>query len=1455
MAWTSKYWHPVTLPPAWDGPFSLDKLRPVGLLGRLASWLLRRFSLRLQRLLQIFFPVLRVGQFVCLTRADDIEAVLQNPQDFPVPFGPEMAILAKGKSFVLGLDGGNHDKQAAIIKALFQPSDLTAITDRTRNMTIALLDAGGGTIDVQHDLVRRTAAEGCLAWFGLEADDADDFADWATACSALLFGNPTGDQGVFALARDGARRICALIDSAIERELAIGQNGTTQPVTLAARLASLLRGATVDRDEIRAILLGLVVGFVPTNSMAGGKILLGLQQRPEALTLARQAVTTAPDEAKLRAIIRELARLAPAIAPGVWRICPKDAEVRRNGKSPIRITGGTTLLLATEIGLRDPCRTKQPNRFIPDRTDAPPFVFGDHPHRCLGEQAALAHLTGLLQGLLAREGVAEGLRAMAMEWLGPFPDRAVIHYDSGPRRQDALISVIPLETGSIDSVNRELDRISPDFEQVKARLDAAGLIHFCSLAAIDIAEPGKPAEPHLLVEINFDGDAADAIKSFAGATADWLSPILGKSSLRDAKSLAALVKAHREPLTGSPWGSTALQYFGRQDLPAWLIDRENKLSAMAREAVDGYTRDNLGRSASAHAVLRSVRKTIAASGYGDNGLAGMLLKPGRGVLELTAWKEPSSSVVMSELLRTPPMIGLLTVFVLAAAGLALLMTRTIDQHSLGALGTIVMAFWLLLEGAVYTALGFAAIVGGFVWLLRRAEDSDPEDRSLPALDHLREIAKHEDRADCVQNHILVVTRIKPGLLRRLVLALALWGIGISVRYWFRPGFVVSMGSIHFARWVRLKKRDIMIFQSNYDGSWESYLEDFITRAHWGQTAAWSNAVGFPRSRYLIYDGAANGDAFKHYVRTRQQPTRFWFSRFPTLTNERMRRNVLIHDGLARARGETEAKAWLGLFDSDQAREQTVEADEVQSLVFSGFGRLTQAACLTVRIEGDAEHARDWLHGVSGWDLPPESLIPSLREVETSEWHKLGLAGDAPSARISFGEDEFRVVALAAALSANGLTKLQTGRDEAETLLDAFPPAFRMGMAARSDKLGDAGDDSAGSWSWSDIPAQERESLHKIIGENYNKDQYTIDGMLCCYAADPQTLAWLVAVHLAWAHRHEINLDAIAPMLPLDKDGLSREPFGFRDGLVQPVIAGSRKAARARPAQDVIAPGEMILGYPNAQGFPTPSIAVPARMDPRALLPSIPRAASRFPAFGSTPDGNDDRDFGRNGTFLAVRWLKQDVTAFRKKTAEAATSIARDYPFAARLFGHRLDAEWVAAKMVGRWPNGAPLVGNPVPPPDADVESLVDDVPLMFGLRDPEGLECPLGAHIRRANPRDSLEPGDPLEVAIVNRHRLIRRGRSYRKADGETGLLFLAICEDLERQFEFVQRTWLGSPSFQSLSGERDPLTGPCDPNTSFTIPTASGPIRAKGLGQFVTVKGGGYFFLPSRAALLYLCR
>jgi deferrochelatase/peroxidase EfeB len=180
-------------------------------------------------------------------------------------------------------------------------------------------------------------------------------------------------------------------------------------------------------------------------------------------------------------------------------------------------------------------------------------------------------------------------------------------------------------------------------------------------------------------------------------------------------------------------------------------------------------------------------------------------------------------------------------------------------------------------------------------------------------------------------------------------------------------------------------------------------------------------------------------------------------------------------------------------------------------------------------------------------------------------------------------------------------------------------------------------------------------------------------------------------------------------------------------------------------------------------------------------------------------------------------------------------------------------------MIGRWKSGASLVSAP----DADPGTTAGND---FGYHDddPDGLRCPVGAHVRRANPRDGRDDDPARTLRSTKNHRILRRGRPYGPPlpegadpgpdDPERGLVFMCLNTDIERQFEFVQHTWLNNPVFAGLEGEVDPVVGPQPVGGGrFTVPQDPVRHRAEGLPRFVTTRGGAYLFLPSVRALTYL--
>jgi Dyp-type peroxidase family len=279
----------------------------------------------------------------------------------------------------------------------------------------------------------------------------------------------------------------------------------------------------------------------------------------------------------------------------------------------------------------------------------------------------------------------------------------------------------------------------------------------------------------------------------------------------------------------------------------------------------------------------------------------------------------------------------------------------------------------------------------------------------------------------------------------------------------------------------------------------------------------------------------------------------------------------------------------------------------------------------------------------------------------------------------------------------------------------------------------------------------------------------------------------------------LDLQALPPF------GYPHEHFGYRDRLSEPAIEGNGEEPRPGTGEP-LKPGEFIIGYPDEYGV------IATSPQPEILA--------------------------RNGSFMAYRRLEEHVGKFRAFLRQHGESAE--------------EQELIAAKLMGRWRSGAPLVLAPEkddPALGADMQRNND---FTYKEMDRTVMRS-RSAHIRRMNPRDSAHN--------MNRRRMIRRGAPYGPPlqegapdDGvERGIAAFIICASLIRQFEFAQNVWINDRNFNDLGNERDPIIGTQDGTLKYKIPTR--PIRRKivGLPSFTTVKGGAYFFLPGLKALGYL--
>lgn len=520
----------------------------------------------------------------------------------------------------------------------------------------------------------------------------------------------------------------------------------------------------------------------------------------------------------------------------------------------------------------------------------------------------------------------------------------------------------------------------------------------------------------------------------------------------------------------------------------------------------------------------------------------------------------------------------------------------------------------------------------------------------------------------------------------------------------------------------------------------------------------------------------------------------------------------------------------------------IDLHDVQGNIIKGYGRYGFPFARYVLYRVNAERAgRDFVG----------RLIPLI--TTSAPWTRYGdVKGGTKKPRVTTN----------IAFTYDGLKQLAVPARS----LSSFPHEFSMGMRARTALLGDDGPSAPEHWDpiWSSVDAaQVAHVLITINGltkaeveERYNR---ITEALLAATADDADGVVQLIghrnAEGAAGAYQDAAALpDEMGQPTP-------KEHFGFTDGISDPYfkesgsfptyVAGGGKRLRKKPASSVkgwapLATGEFLLGHVDeADEYPAAPI-------PTALA--------------------------TNGTFLVYRKLHQNVASFDRYVSEQGAALGDD-------------PELLAAKLVGRWKNGAPLTTFPT---KAAADAFVAEMEQANQARgstdratakaateryyalkqqlmafdysaDLPGGRCPLGAHIRRANPRGALEFGvaDAFDTpgALSNRRRIARRGLPYgsvfdrSRDDGDHGIIFMAIGASISRQYEFVQQQWMNYSNDFKLANDRDPIIGNQPPEGGRMVlpadPRGTEPPRfCTAIPRFVETRGGDYFFVPSLTAL-----
>ncbi len=512
----------------------------------------------------------------------------------------------------------------------------------------------------------------------------------------------------------------------------------------------------------------------------------------------------------------------------------------------------------------------------------------------------------------------------------------------------------------------------------------------------------------------------------------------------------------------------------------------------------------------------------------------------------------------------------------------------------------------------------------------------------------------------------------------------------------------------------------------------------------------------------------------------------------------------------------------------------VEWGDVQGILYRGYKTHKNSMSIILKIT-DQQKAGIWLAGLE--------IASALDIIDLENYEKSLLR------TLSFTH--------------SGLGALGLGRK----VLDQFSLEFQEGMAPlpgkgqcttrRSGMLGDSENSSPTNWLWGGYKfvgkADEREA--KITNEFHI--------LLNLYA---KTKADLDSEYKnLMSTDNGVELSVVNSNIPTHLRTDNCEQFGYRDGISQPVIEGM-SAWKNMNENDKnlhrIAPGELLLGYSNERGMQT--------------------KAPKFKSGKSEAGATEPFEFGKNGSYLVVRQLQQNVEDFHKMLEANAKKI-RNYETI------QTGKNWIAARMMGRQFSGEPIAHasekfkTPPTPKmlttNDEGEGKYQDGPFSTAAKeryasdyyyltdDKDGLTCPLTSHTRRAFPRDTLISNPELALKIAKRHRILRRGRLYgvnpispetegngkngTTSDNNCGLFFMAFNADIAEQFEMIQHSWLNNRHSGYQYDEVDPVAGQGKKETRrFTVQQRPANIKLDQMSEFITVRGGGYFFMPGKSAL-----
>lgn len=489
-------------------------------------------------------------------------------------------------------------------------------------------------------------------------------------------------------------------------------------------------------------------------------------------------------------------------------------------------------------------------------------------------------------------------------------------------RQTILSVVVEVDPKKTAMLRAVLEKLRNDEEATRPKYDrlkqAVPTLHFISMTVFEDAHH----DPVLVIEANFDGPSGPFWASLEAAIGPWLRDMV-RCCKRPRDGTAAMfdaIVADRARLPVAPFFEArtvrpAAGHQGNRGLTRARIEAEAALFQAVQEELEDRQRFAGMSTPGIHAALR--RALLPDFGWLEaesplriaraENTSDWLRLAGFGLTALLAVSAPAILAWLLLPWWLVPLLSLVSSFAFARA----LGRRGGPKTSGGLLPPS-----LRVQGALALLLfsGVLPVVLGVLCWLRWLEERDqPQDAPPVDEEEVRRMSAREDRV--LQNHMGSVVLVKPGALRAVLIRGGLWGLGLLLRVLpdARRGYLSSMRTIHFAHWALVGNGGRLVFFSNFDGTWESYLDDFIEKAHGGLTLAWCNCVGFPPARFLWFEGATHGRRFKAWARSSMAVSGFWFSAYPDLTVEQIERQHAVAEGLRReSLTPEEAREWACL---------------------------------------------------------------------------------------------------------------------------------------------------------------------------------------------------------------------------------------------------------------------------------------------------------------------------------------------------------------------------------------------------------------------------------------------------------------------------------------------------------------------------------------------------------------